>query len=509
MNFFFILSSLLYLMLFAATSSIQAQPSPSFDTSTPPPYKSITHHSIKIDGKIISYTATAGFLILKNSQDSAVAAFGFTAYKKDGENDASKRPVTFAYNGGPGSSSMWLHMGALGPRRVVVNDPQNNPPPPYNLEDNDQSIIDVTDLVMIDPVGTGLSHAVGTSKNKDFWGVDQDIKSISEFIKQYVTDNSRWNSPKYLLGESYGTMRSAGIAEYLQDNIGMAMNGVILISNVLDLRTLTFQQGDDISYILHLPTYAAVAWYHNKLANKPSNLESFLKEVRDFAGGEYASALMKGDALSDAEKEQVLTKLSAYTGLSKDYLTKGNLRINEPQFTQELLREGHETVGRLDARYKGIMQDLLGEYSSDDPQSSQISPAFVSAFMNYYYEELKVSKAYNYHTSAYGAEGFNWDWKHAKNGGGGDPVTPNTGVDLAEAMTKNPNLKILVFNGYYDLATPFYATEYTFDHLGLDKKLKSNIIMKYYQAGHMMYINPSALTEFKKNIAAFIMETAK
>ncbi|MGI8950893.1 MAG: S10 family peptidase [Chitinophagaceae bacterium] len=507
------MKKLIFLLSFFASiflsNSIQAQPSPVADTAIPAAYKSVTHRSIKIDNKLINYTATAGFLILKNAKDSAVAAFGYTAYTKDGETDASKRPLTFAYNGGPGSSSMWLHMGALGPRRVVVNDPQNNPPPPYNLEDNNNSIIDVTDLVMIDPVGTGLSHAVGNAKNKDFWGVDRDIESISQFIKQFVTDNGRWNSPKYLLGESYGTMRSAGIVDYLQDNIGMAMNGVILISNVLDLRSLTFQQGDDISYILHLPTYAAVAWYHNKIANKPANLESFLNDVRNFAGGEYASALMKGDDLSDAEKDAVLSKLSEYTGLSKDYLLKGNLRINEPQFTQELLRENHEIVGRLDSRYKGISQDLLGEYSSDDPQSSQISPAFTATFMNYYYEELKVNKIYNYHTSAYSAEGFDWDWKHRKNGGSGDPVTPNTGVDLAEAMSKNPNLKILVLNGYYDLATPFYATEYTFDHLRLEKKLKANITLKYYEAGHMMYINPSVIPQFKKDIADFILSTSK
>ncbi len=353
-------------------------------------------------------------------------------------------------------------------------------------------------------MGTGLSHAIGKSTNKDFWGVDQDIKSISNFIRQYVTDYSRWNSPKYLLGESYGTTRSAGIVDYLQENSGMAMNGVILVSAVLDFRTLEFLQGDDLSFILHLPTYAAVAWYHNKLANKPANLEAFMQEVRDFANGEYASDLMKGDALTDAEKEQLLTKLNAYTSLSKDYWSKANLRVNEPQFTQELLRSDHLTAGRLDARYKGYNQDLLSEYSQFDPQSSEISPAFTAAFMSYFYDDLKVNKNYQYHTSAYSAEGFKWDWTHSSNGAAGDPVLPNTGVDLADAMSKNPNLKILVFNGYFDLATPFYATEYTFDHLGLEKNIRANVTMKYYQAGHMMYINPSCLVDFKKNVAAFI-----
>jgi carboxypeptidase C (cathepsin A) len=494
--FFFILAS-----VFVSKTNAQKEAT---DTANDKPSVSVTHHSIKINGAVINYTATAGTIVLKNEKDESVALFGFTAYTKDGETDISKRPVTFAYNGGPGSSSLWLHMGALGPRRVVVNDPSANTGAPYTLVDNDYSIIDVTDLVMIDPVGTGLSHPINKATNKDFWGVDQDIKSISNFIKQYVTDNSRWNSPKYILGESYGTTRSAGIVDHLQEDIGMGINGVILVSAVLDFRTLEFLQGDDLSYILHIPTYAAVAWYHNKLANKPANLEAFLQEVRDFANGEYASDLMKGDALSDAEKQTLLTKLSAYTGLSKDYWDKAELRVNEPQFTQELLRADHQTTGRLDARYKGYNQDLLSEFAQFDPQSSQISPAFTATFMSYYYDELKVNKNLDYHTNAYSADGFKWDWTHAANGGQGAPVTPNTAVDLADAMSKNPNLKILVFNGYFDLATPFYGTEYTFDHMGLEKDIRANVTMKYYPAGHMMYINPGCLVDFKKNVAAFI-----
>ncbi len=497
------------LAMLYVTSNASAQATSADSNAVPAPIKSVTKHSITVAGKVINYTATAGALILKNDKDESIALYGYTAYTKDGETDAAKRPVTFSYNGGPGSSSMWLHLGIMGPRKVVVNDPENSPQPPYKIEDNTNCLLDVSDVVMIDPVGTGISRAVGKAKNKDFWGVDQDIKSVSQFIKQYTTDNDRWNSPKYLLGESYGTMRSAGVADYLQENMGLSLNGIILVSVVLDLRTLTFQQGDDISYVMHLPTYAATAWYHNKVANKPASLEAFLKEVRTFAGGEYNNALMKGDQVTDADKASVLNKLSAYTGLSKDYLTKANLRVNEPQFTQELLREDHLTVGRLDSRYKNINQDLLSEYSSFDPQSTAISPAYIAMFMNYYYGELKVDKSNSYHTSAYSAEGFDWDWKHNKNGGGGDPVTPNTAVDLAEAMSHNPNLKILVLNGYYDLATPFYGTEYTFDHMGLEKKLKQNIIFKYYEAGHMMYILPAAAAAFKKDVGGFISETSK
>ena len=469
----------------------------------PSPFTVVTKHSMVVAGKTINYTATAGALILKNDKDEPIAFYGYVAYTRDGETDMSRRPVTFAYNGGPGSSSMWLHMGILGPKKVVVNDPQVTPPPPYKITDNPNTIIDVTDLVMIDPVGTGLSHALGKAKNQDFWGVDQDIRTVSLLIRQEVTDNDRWNSPKFLVGDSYGTTRSAGIAGYLQENMGMTMNGIILVSIVLDFNTINFSQGDDLSYILYLPTYAAVAWYHDKLSNKPSDLASFLLQVRDFAGGEYASALLKGDNLGDAEKDHLAERVSQYTGLSKDYLLKANLRVSEPQFTEELLRNKGETVGRLDARYTGVTQDLLGEYASVDPQSSAIEPAFTAAFMSYYYGELKMDKKYQYHPSAYGAEGFKWDMKHNKNGGG-DGVPPNTGVDLAEAMSHNPNLKVLGLNGYFDLATPFYGTEYTFDHLNLAKNIRQNITLKYYNAGHMMYVEPGAANAFKNDVAAFI-----
>ncbi len=469
------------------------------------PDLSTTSHSVKIDGKLINYTAVAGTIILKNEKGESVALFGFTAYTKDGEPDLAKRPVTFAYNGGPGSSSMWLHMGALGPRRVVVSDAALTPAPPYKVTDNEYSILDVSDLVLIDPVGTGLSHPIGKATVKDFWGVDQDIKSVSQFIKQYVTDNNRWNSPKYLLGESYGTPRSAGVVDYLQGTMGMQMNGVVLVSCILDFNMFS---DEDISKILFLPTYASVAWYHNKIPNKSADLEAFLKEARTFAATEYTVALMKGDRLTAEERQQTLAKLAAFTGLSQDYLDKANLRVDPSQFRQELLRQDHQMVGRYDGRFKGIIQDLLAEEADDDPQSSQISPAYVASFMNYYYGELKVNKTHAYHVNAYHDEGFKWDWTHAKNGNFGGQAL-NTGVDLAEAMSKNPNLKVLVFNGTYDLATPFYATEYTFDHLGLDKKIQSNISMKYFAAGHMMYVNQASLEAFKKNVAAFILDTSK
>lgn len=475
------------------------------------PEKFVTKHSIKIDTKIINYTATAGTMILKNEKDESIASFGYTAYIKDGETDFSKRPITFSYNGGPGSSSMWLHMGIMGPRRVVVNDPLPNGPAPYKVEDNIYTILDVSDVVMMDPIGTGLSRATGkTSKNSDFWGVDSDIKSVSQFIYYYTNENERWNSPKYLLGESYGTFRSAGVADYLQSRMGISVNGIVLVSNVLDIRTLSFNPGDDISYILNLPSYAAAAWYHNKITPKPSNLLEYLKEARSFALGEYAASLMKGSQLTETERDGILNKLTRYSGLSKDYWSKADLRVNQPRFCQELLRDSGIIVGRLDSRYTGVAQNLLSEVAFDDPQSSDISPAYISAFLNYYTTELKVTKDKKYNSSAYGLTGFDWDWKHSRSAGiFGDAVSPNTGPDLVNAMSNNPKLKIMVLNGIYDLATPFGASEYTFDHLGLNKALKSNITHKYYEAGHMMYIHPESAARFKKDVVDFILGTLK
>lgn len=484
--------------------------SPVSTDSTPKPEKFITKHNIKIDAKTINYSATVGTLILKNEKDEPVASFGYTAYIKDGETDAAKRPITFSFNGGPGSSSMWLHLGIMGPKRVVVNDPSPNGPAPYKLEDNNYSLLDVSDIVMLDPIGTGLSRSVGKGKNADFWSVDGDIKSVSQFIKNYVHENERWNSPKYLLGESYGTFRSAGVADYLQENFGISVNGVVLVSNVLDIRTLAFMPGDDLSYIVNLPTYAATSWYHKKLTNVSVSLDTFIKEVREFSFGEYAAALLKGDRISADEKNKMANKLVSFTGLSKDYWEKANLRVNQPQYAQELLRSTGVAVGRLDSRYKGIAQNPLSEFAFNDPQSSDISPAFISAFMHYYTTELKVSKDKTYNISAYSLPDFKWDWKHQRSQGlFGDASTPNTGPDLVNAMSNNPKMKVLVLNGIYDLATPFGGTEYGFDHMGLDKKLKGNIAMKYYEAGHMMYIHNESAIQFKKDVTEFMMGTLK
>jgi len=486
-----------------AQSKQDGQHHDSTEAETPKPVQVVTHHDITINGHQIHYTATAGTFLLRNEEDKPIALFGFTAYIKDGTSSPDSRALTFAYNGGPGSSSLWLHMGALGPKKVVMDDPEATPPAPYKMEDNPYSLLDVTDLVMIDPVGTGFSRPAGKAKGADFWGVDQDIKSVSQFIFQYIRANARWNSPKFLLGESYGTTRSAGVADYLFEKMGVAVNGVILVSTVLNFESLVFAKGNDLPYIFYLPTYAAVSWYHHALPSQPSSLDSLLKEVRQFARGEYADALFKGFAVDSTELQRVIDKLYQFTGISKSYWKKADLRLNEPQFTEELLRDRGETVGRLDSRYQGPTDDLLSEYSSYDPQSSSISPVFITDFMDYYHTELNFPTDQTYNINAYGNKDFKWDWKRgAESEGMG---YPDVSDDLADVMAKNPYLNVLVLNGYFDLATPFFATEYTVDHLGnILPGLKDRIQMKYFNAGHMMYVHPESLPVFKSTISEFI-----
>jgi carboxypeptidase C (cathepsin A) len=471
--------------------------------------QSVTEHSIAIGGKTISYTATAGTLLVRNDKDEPTAAIGYIAYvQRPGDTGgASRRPITFAYNGGPGSSSIWLHMGALGPRRIVTTDAGPTLPPPYRVVDNAYSILDKTDLVMIDPVGTGLSHAVGEAKDKDFWGVDPDIESVSRFIAQYVDDNHRWSSPKYLLGESYGTTRSAGVVDYLQTKNNMAFNGVILISVALDLESIFPLPGVDKSFPLFLPTYAATAFFHHTLPQQPAALAPFLDEVRRFALGEYASALMKGDTLSEQETDAVAEKIHQFTGLSTDFVKKARLRVRESQFTQELMRNNHVTIGRLDSRFTGVSFDPLAEDTDYDPQSAAIAAPFTAAFLDYLHSDLKFGRGKTYYIEN-DQVGQSWDFKHRA------PSLPfpmpiaNTGVDLGHALGYNPNLQVLVLNGYYDLATPFLATEYMMSHLGVEKAQRPHIQMKYFEAGHMMYIHEPSLKLFKGTIADFYDATS-
>jgi len=484
------------------------KPSPEAIKKEPPKAEqSVTQHTVVIGGSPIAYTATAGTLIVRNEKDEPYASIGYVAYVRKTAG-AAPRPVTFAYNGGPGSSSIWLHMGALGPRRVVTTDAAATPPAPYRVVDNAYSLLDKTDLVMIDPVGTGVSKAVGDAKNKDFWGVDPDIECVSRFIRQYVTDNGRWNSPKYLLGESYGTTRSAGVVDYLQTRSGMNFNGVILVSVATDIGAVFAVPGNELPYPLFLPSYAATAWYHKLLPNATPELEPFLTEVRAFATGEYAAALREGDQLPEARRAAVIQKLHDYTGLSPQYLDLANLRVSEGQFTQELMRQHRVTIGRLDSRFAGPAFDPLAKETENDPQSNAITSAFTSAFHDWYNDGLKFGQGRSYVVTA--EIWREWDWKHKPPGVPfAVPNLPNTGVDLAHALAFNPNLRVLVLNGIYDLATPFFATEYMVSHLGLEKSLRPHVEMKYYPAGHMMYIYEPSLKQFKTDVAAFLDQTSR
>jgi carboxypeptidase C (cathepsin A) len=472
----------------------------------PKPEQSVTQHSIVVGGAPVAYTATAGTLIVRNEKEEPWASFGYVAYVKK-DSSAARRPITFAFNGGPGSSSVWLHMGALGPRRVVTATTGPTPPPPYSIVDNAYSILDKSDLVMIDPVGTGLSKAVGEAKDKEFWGADPDIESVSRFIRQYVTDNGRWNSPKYLLGESYGTTRSGGIVDWLQ-NKGMSFNGVVLVSVALDVSALFAYRGNDRPYPLVLPSYAATSAYHKVLPSAPKDLEAFLTEVRQFAAGEYTSALMAGDSLDPARRAAVIQKLHQYTGLSEDYLDKANLRVDEGKYTQELMRQKGVTVGRLDARFTGPTLDILSKEADYDPQSAAITSAYTAAFLSYYNEELKFGQGKTYQVLNYDI-GRSWDFKHKVPGAEFPLPMVNTIPDLAHAMTVNPNLRVLAQNGTYDLATPFFATEVMMNALGLDKNLRKHVEMKYYPAGHMMYVDEPLLKAFKADVAEFIDRTSR
>jgi carboxypeptidase C (cathepsin A) len=483
------------------------------DAATPPAPKeesSVTDHSIKIGSQTIPYKATAATILIKNEKDEPTALIYSTAYTRSDVKDSSQRPIAFVYNGGPGSSSVWLHMGSFSPKRVVTVNAEATPPAPYKLTDNANCLLDKTDLVFVDPVGTGFSHAVGKAADKDFWGVDQDVKSLAQFINTYISRNNRWNSPKFLIGESYGTFRSAALSNYLQNHDGMYFNGIVLISSVLDLGTISFNPGEDMPYVFYLPSYAATAWYHKVLANRPDNLPAFLEEARHFAQTQYLDALVKGSKLGSAEKAEIAKMMARYTGLSEDYLVKADLRVNLPQFMKELQRSRGLTTGRLDARYSGASYDLLGEYAEYDPQDTSITGPFTAAFNTYVREELKFGQDKVYHTAASDDANSGWDWKHRGAGDNfGFPGSPNVEGDLIQAMLTNPHLQIEVENGLYDLATPFYATEYTMEHLGLPEKLQKNIHLQYYDAGHMMYLRDEDLVKLKTNIASFIDGAAK
>lgn len=474
--------------------------------------KSVTHGSVVIDGDRIRYDATAGTLILKNKKDKPVASMSYVAYVKSGVDDESQRPITFLYNGGPGSATIWLHMLAFGPERVVVGSGKLTPPAPYKMVNNGDSLLDASDLVFVDAPGTGFGRVIGKDEGgagtpKDVYGFDEDAHAFAQFITRYLTQNGRWNSPKYLFGESYGTTRSAILANILETDKHVGLNGVILLSSILNwsigVDYPEVNPGVNVGYETGLPSYAATAWYHHKLPQQPKDLQAFLKEVEHFAMTDYAQALSQGDRLDAATKRRIAEKLHQYTGLPAAYIIKADLRVSGGQFAHELLGANDAVTGRLDSRYSGPALDPLAESANYDPMDSAIDAPTVSMFNQYVRKTLDFGKGMTY------KPGINvfmkWNFKHQPpNAPFPLPFTPNVMPDLASAMKHNPNLKVLLMGGYFDLGTPFYAARYEMHQLGLKPRLQKNISYAFFESGHMVYLNPKAHKGLHDAAAKFI-----
>ena len=499
-------------------------------TPEPPVADVITQGSVDVKGQHILYTATVGIITVgandtqdgqlgmdgkplpgselaisepKDAKDTPpVARMFYVAYfKKDAK--AEERPITFFYNGGPGSSTVWLHMGSLGPKHVVTSGDQHLPAAPYKLVDNANSLLDVSDLVFIDAPGTGFGRLIGKDAQKAFWGVDEDGGAFARFIARFITKYSRWNSPKFVFGESYGTTRSAVLAKILEEKKSIDLNGVILLSQIFNFNTFIdgakTNPGVDLPYVLALPTFAATAWYHKKLPQQPAALEPFLKEVEEFALGAFSHALAQGTDLSDSEKQSVAEKMHSYTGLPVAYLLKANLRVSGGEFEKTFQDETDQTIGRYDARFTGPSINPLSENADYDPQSVAISSAYVSLLNDYMRRDLKYGEGQTYLPEIPESDGGNWSFKHE-----GNFIGLNVSSDLADAMKTNPRLKVMLNGGYYDMATPFFGAEYEEKHLPIPQSLAKNIEYSWYESGHMVYVRDECLQQLHDRVAAFI-----
>jgi len=458
----------------------------------------VSEGRVEIDGKEITYQATAGFLTFQSETGEERAKVFYTAYRRTGdeENKTRSRPITFCFNGGPGSSSVWLHMGMLGPKRVVLPEPDQPSVPPFGSQTNRYSLLDVTDLVFVDPVGTGYSKPAEPEKGKEFYGLRQDLDSVSEFIQLYVTKFNRWGSPKFLLGESYGTTRVAGVSKRLQDRYRMEVNGLVLVSSVLDFQTIVFSETNDLPFVLFLPSYTATAWYHGKLSDDlQTDLDATLRKARRFAMNDYATALLKGADLSKTKRDAVAGQYARLTGLSKEYVLENNLRISSSRFNKALLESQDETAGRFDSRYTGIARDPADDRYAFDASASALFGPFTASVNDYFRNELGIELDRPYEILA------SLDWQWGRENGFVETVTA-----LSDAMIRNRSLKVFVANGYYDLATPYLATEYTFTHLR-PPHLSQRVTMEYYEAGHMMYIHEPSLQKLRKDLLAFYRDT--
>lgn len=488
-----------FLILFSVSICFSQQPTPSPSPRQTQPTEeptTPTKHEIKIGNKVLKYTVTTGRMPIKNRDGEIEAQMFFMAYTLDDVPSGAKRNLMFSFNGGPGSSSVWLHLGALGPKRVKMMDDGSLPPPPYELVDNEQTWLEFTDLVFIDPVGTGYSRAVRPDLAAKFFSLQGDIESVGEFIRMYLTRNKRWTSPLFLVGESYGTTRASALSGYLIDK-GIAFNGIVLVSTVMNFATLLFTPTGDLPYVLMLPSYTATAWYHKKL---PADLQSqplrkVLDEAEKFAANDYTLALTKGDAMTAQERQNIATKLARYTGLSQSFVDNSNLRVPLNLFNKELLRSEKRTTGRLDSRFKGIDAESASDSPDFDPSMAAIRPPYTALFNQYVRNELNYSNDLEYYILGGGVGQWNWN----TNNGYAD-----TSVSLKSALSKNPYMKVFVGCGYYDMATPYFAAEYTVNHLSLDPSIKKNFSFGYYEAGHMMYIDIRELAKLKNDVSKFV-----
>ncbi len=500
----------------AAAPAQAAAQAPAATTSDVKPTATPSSGTVRTAAGVVAYDAVTGTMVVHpkgwddaappdTSKPNAVATMSYVAYFKTGA-DAAKRPLTFLFNGGPGSATLWLHMGAFGPRRVVVNDHTHTPGAPYQVVENDQSLLDVSDLVFVDMPGTGFGRLSGKDKEKAFYGVDQDIHAFTVFIRDFLTKYHRWNSPKYVFGESYGTMRGAGLALALQ-GASIDLNGLMLLSCILNWDTMPddpqLNPSIDEPYIVSLPTYAATAWYHHKLPTGPAALEPFLAEVERFATNEYPLALLQGNALAEGQRQAIAAKLHEYTGLSVGYLLKTNLRIEYGAFQKELFGEEAMTTGTLDTRFVGPTLDPLSKVSAYDPQDVAIGAAYVAAFNTYVAQSLAYDGPFPYRTSAGVYE--SWDYRHQAPGAHRPLIAlPNVLPDLAAAMKTNPTMRVLVLGGYYDVSTPYFEGRFELRHLPIPAALEKNIEYRYYESGHMVYVNVPALKKLHDDVAAFI-----
>ena len=469
----------------------------------PEPTAFVSKHSGRFNGEKVAYTVTAGETYLRDKKGEPKAAIFTFAYTKDDVGDSEVRPVTFVWNGGPGSASTWLHMGAFGPKRVSVPSDAAHPGgPPYPILDAPETILDVTDLVFVDPVGTGFSKAIGEHENKEFWGLTEDAQSVAEFIRDWTTSNGRWNSPRFLLGESFGTTRAAAVAKILEDDMMVSLNGIIFVSQALDyLGSTPYVRNNMISHVTYLPTMAATAMYHGKISPQPESLEALMEDARAFATGELLPALFNGNTVDAATRDQVRDRLAYFTGLSPEFIEQANLRVNGFRFAKELLRDEGLAVGLLDSRYTRDDIDDVGADVESDASSGAISSAFKAALMDYMHRDLKIDWDRLYMAPADSELGASWRWRPVPDGQNWEPMAVNTARDLASALRINPSLKVFVASGYYDLVTPFFDAEYTLNRHDIRA---DRVQYKYYGGGHMMYVNEPSRTQLLSDVRAFI-----